>query len=130
YGSTVSYFLKTAPSGRGAVTVTVTDKNGKTVREIRNPPALAGLNRVAWDLRWDPPVEPPQVATQAAGASGQTEAAGGGGRGGRGGGGGGTATAPAADATQPTAEGPAGGGGGGGGGGGFGGFGRGPMVDP
>jgi hypothetical protein len=61
-GSTVSYFLKTAPSGRGGVDRDGADKNGKTVREIRNPPAVAGLNRVAWDLRWDPPVEPPQWA--------------------------------------------------------------------
>jgi hypothetical protein len=75
-GALITYFLKSQPPGE--VNITITDKDGRTVRRMRRVPDDAGLNRVAWDLRTDPP---------AGGA--------GGGRGGRGGGG---AAAQPADA--------------------------------
>ncbi len=55
YGTYVDYFLKEAATG---VTVTVADRGGKTVRTIREAPKQAGVNRVAWDLRYDPPTPP------------------------------------------------------------------------
>jgi hypothetical protein len=67
-GALITYFLKTQPSGE--VNITISDKDGRTVRRMRRVSDDAGLNRVAWDLRTDAP----------AGTAG-------GGRGGRGGGG-------------------------------------------
>jgi len=78
-GALITYFLKTQPSGE--VNITISDKDGRTVRRLRRVSDDAGLNRVAWDLRTD---APPGTA--------------GGGRGGRGGGGGGGAQPGAADA--------------------------------
>ena len=75
-GALITYFLKSQPASE--VNITITDKDGRTVRRMRRVSDDAGVNRVAWDLRSDAP-------------------AGGGGRGGRGGGGGGAA-APATDA--------------------------------
>ncbi len=131
YGVIVDYFLKAKPEGKNAVKITVTDKAGNKIREL-NGTAETGINRVAWDLRYEAPARP----------DGQ-----GGGPGGRGGGAGageagaeGTSEPGAAGAPGATrgpggaaAGGPggAGGGGGGGGGGPFGfGGGRGPLVDP
>jgi len=67
-GALITYYLKNQPSGE--VNITVTDGNNRVVRRMRRVADDAGINRVVWDLRHDPP----------AGA--------GGGRGGRGGGGG------------------------------------------
>ena len=138
-GLLLDYFAKTA----GPVRVVVKDKAGNDVRQLTGRAEAGVLNRLAWDMRSDPPIRP---------AGGQ--GAGGGGRGGRGGGGGGrggaaagaagAAPAPAAVATQAFAAPEAGGGGpgeaaaenpegaGGSGGGGRGGFGgaRGSLVDP
>jgi photosystem II stability/assembly factor-like uncharacterized protein len=134
YGVMVNYFLKNKPEGRTPVRITVTDKAGKTIRQITTS-AEAGINRADWDLRYDSPVQP------AAGGfgGGRGGGGGGGGRGGRGGGGEVPAVAeiPGGAGSEAGAEGPggAGGGGGRGGGGGVGGFfgfggGRGPTVDP
>jgi photosystem II stability/assembly factor-like uncharacterized protein len=41
----------------GKVKITVTDKDGKVVREFDGPGA-AGVNRTNWDLRYDPAAEP------------------------------------------------------------------------
>jgi len=67
-GALITYYLKNQPSGE--VNITITDRNNRVVRRMRRVADDAGINRVVWDLRHDPP----------AGA--------GGGRGGRGGGGG------------------------------------------
>jgi photosystem II stability/assembly factor-like uncharacterized protein len=73
-GALITYFLKTQPPAE--VNITITDKDGRTVRRLRRVADDAGINRVAWDLRTDAP----------AGTTG----------GGRGGGrGGGGAAAPA-----------------------------------
>jgi photosystem II stability/assembly factor-like uncharacterized protein len=53
YGALVSYFLKDSAK---AVTLTVSDAQGKVVRSLRNLPNDAGVNRIAWDLRHDGPV--------------------------------------------------------------------------
>src|SRR5262249_9309144 len=66
-GALITYFLKTQPASE--VNITISDKDGRTVRRMRRVADDAGINRVAWDLRTDAP------------------AGGGGGRGGRGGGG-------------------------------------------
>ena len=67
-GALITYYLKNQPPGE--VNLTITDKNNRVVRRMRRVADDAGVNRVVWDLRHDPP------------------AGGGGGRGGRGGGGG------------------------------------------
>ena len=46
--------LKSAPAG--AVTVTILDQTGAVVRTL-SAPASAGLNRVYWDLRYEPTSE-------------------------------------------------------------------------
>jgi photosystem II stability/assembly factor-like uncharacterized protein len=48
----IDYSLKTVPTG--PVQLQVVDAEGKVVRELRTTPH-EGLNRVAWDLRWEPP---------------------------------------------------------------------------
>ncbi len=134
YGVILDYFLKTKTEGHDPARITITDKNGKRIRELHGP-AEAGVNRVDWDLRYDSPTEPAQpTGTAARGSRRRT-------------GGpnpaqvapveGGTAIAPrpggqAGQETSTTAAaaGAAGGGGGAGGGGFFGRAARGPLVDP
>jgi len=99
-GTTISYYLKSAPEGD--VKLAIFDKSGTLIREL-TATKEKGINRVQWDLRGKPPVQPARAA--------------GGGRGGRGGG---EATAGAIPAaTEPAA-----------GGGGRGGSTVGALVDP
>ena len=44
------YYLKTKPGEKDRVRITITDKDGKTVREMDGRKE-AGINRVVWDLR-------------------------------------------------------------------------------
>jgi len=46
-----------AQKKEGQVKITVTDQDGKVIREI-NGPAAAGVNRTSWDLRYNSPAEP------------------------------------------------------------------------
>ena len=101
YGVIVDYFLKAKLEGKDPVKITVTDKSGTKIREI-NGGAESGINRVAWDLRYEAPARPAEPPP--------------GNRAGEPGAAAGAAGAPAA-------------GGGEGFGFGFGG-GRGPLVDP
>jgi photosystem II stability/assembly factor-like uncharacterized protein len=71
-GALITYYLKSQPPGE--VNITISDKDGRPVRRMRRVADDAGINRVVWDLRHDPP------------------AGGGGGRGGRGGGAAGAST--------------------------------------
>ena len=48
----INFSLSAAP--RGPVQVQILDGEGNVVRELR-PTGRAGLNRVAWDLRYEPP---------------------------------------------------------------------------
>ncbi|HWQ34620.1 MAG TPA: hypothetical protein VNQ79_17345 [Blastocatellia bacterium] len=54
-GTAISYHLKAAPSGD--VKITISDITGKVVRTISGTKE-AGLNRVQWNLRGDPPPRP------------------------------------------------------------------------
>jgi len=133
-GLLLDYYLQSA----GPVTVVVKDTAGATMRTL-NARGEAGMNRLAWDLRMDPPV--PVAGRGGRGGAGAGGAGAGGGRGGRGGGGATPGADPAFAAPETggaTAEaggnpeaggGGAGGGGGGGGRGGRGGFGGGSLVD-
>jgi photosystem II stability/assembly factor-like uncharacterized protein len=57
-----------AEKKEGQVKITVTDKDGKVIREL-NGPAAAGVNRASWDLRYNSPAEPSpeQLEAMAAG---------------------------------------------------------------
>jgi photosystem II stability/assembly factor-like uncharacterized protein len=59
---------KPAEKKEGKVKITVTDKDGKVVREFDGPGA-AGVNRTSWDLRYNSPSEPSpeQLEAMAAG---------------------------------------------------------------
>ena len=122
YGAMIDYYLRTAPQGN--VRITITDKSGKTIREMTGP-AEAGVNRVEWDLRL-----PSAAQAGGGGGGGGRGGGGGGGRGPGGGGGGGQQAAEARPATPGAQAAAAQAGAGGGGGGGFGGGGRGPRVPP
>jgi photosystem II stability/assembly factor-like uncharacterized protein len=52
------------PKKEGQVKITVSDKDGKVVRELEGPGA-AGVNRTNWDLRYDPTAEPTQEQKEA-----------------------------------------------------------------
>lgn len=54
YGAAINYYLKGAPAG--PVKVTILDQKGEVVRTLAGT-ALAGLNRIHWDLRYDPTSE-------------------------------------------------------------------------
>ena len=49
----VNYQLKNPP--RGAVEAAILDADGKVVRELRAANSRPGLNRIPWDLHYDPP---------------------------------------------------------------------------
>jgi photosystem II stability/assembly factor-like uncharacterized protein len=53
FSAAFEYFLRGAP--RSQVAVTVADSRGDVVRTI-TAPGRAGMNRVSWDLRMEPPV--------------------------------------------------------------------------
>ena len=52
----ITYYLKAKPDEKEKVKITITDAAGKTVREMDGEKD-AGIDRVGWDLRYDPPVE-------------------------------------------------------------------------
>lgn len=55
YGASINYFLRTR--GTSNVTVAITDANGQTIRTLDGSHD-AGINRVWWDLRYEPTDEP------------------------------------------------------------------------
>ena len=79
YGALITYYLKA--DAREPVVVTVADASGNTIRTLRQSGAKAGINRVAWDLRYEGP-RPAESQREPAGGGG----GGGGGRFGFGGG--------------------------------------------
>ncbi|HLJ39960.1 MAG TPA: hypothetical protein VKT50_00600 [Candidatus Acidoferrales bacterium] len=68
-GASIDFYLKAKPAKEQKVKITVLDSSGKIVREITDAKPGAGINRVDWDLRYDPPVKPTpeQLAAQAQG---------------------------------------------------------------
>ncbi|MBI3402340.1 MAG: sialidase [Acidobacteria bacterium] len=60
YGADINFFLKAAPldQDRDATKIVISDATGRTVRTLPvGKNAVAGLNRVWWDLRFDPTEE-------------------------------------------------------------------------
>ncbi len=75
YGALIDFYLKDATGENDRLIITISDSSGKRVREIRCPSGEArevsaaspnpstcsvkpGIDRVAWDLRYDPPAPP------------------------------------------------------------------------
>ncbi len=83
-GALITYYLKAQPPT--AVNVTITDKDGRTVRRLTRVLDEPGINRIAWNFQYDQPAD---------GGGGGRGGRGGGGRGGRGGGAGTDTTAAA-----------------------------------
>jgi hypothetical protein len=75
WNAVISYHLRDAASG--ASEITVRDPSGRVVRTLKGPSAR-GVNRVTWDLRYDPPVD----SANAPAPGGRFGGGGGGGRGG------------------------------------------------
>jgi photosystem II stability/assembly factor-like uncharacterized protein len=78
-GTAISYYLKAAPAGD--VKITISDYTGKVVRTMVGTKE-AGLNRMQWNLRGDPPARPANLPPGFGGGGG---GGGGGGFGGFGG---------------------------------------------
>lgn len=57
-GALITYFLKSKPGEKEKLTLSVKDAAGDVVRELKDLPAEAGLNRTNWDLRDEPPMPP------------------------------------------------------------------------
>ena len=55
YGAVINYYLK--DKARDDVKLTISDPSGAVVRDLKGPKE-AGLNRVVWDLRLEPPAQP------------------------------------------------------------------------
>src|SRR5581483_4696254 len=55
YGALITYYLKTKADDKATVKVEVLDGSGKVIREIKQAPKDAGLNRISWDLRYEGP---------------------------------------------------------------------------
>ena len=54
YGAIVTYWLGKKPAADSLVKVEIL-KDGTVIRTLKKPSADAGFNRIAWDLRMDPP---------------------------------------------------------------------------
>ena len=70
FGAAITYYLREA--AQGDVTIEVGDAEGKTLRTL-HAPGKAGLNRVAWDLRMEPPVAGEQQPAGAGGFGGSPQ---------------------------------------------------------
>jgi photosystem II stability/assembly factor-like uncharacterized protein len=55
YGALITYYLKEKVEQKDGLTIEILDKSGKVVRELKDLPQEAGLNRIAWDLRFESP---------------------------------------------------------------------------
>lgn len=58
YGAIIQYYLKSKVGEKEEVKVSILDKSGKVLRELKGPKE-AGIQRLAWDLRLEPPFTPP-----------------------------------------------------------------------
>lgn len=54
YGAIITYSLKEKLDSAATLKLEVLDNSGAVVREIKHAPRNAGLNRIAWDLAYDP----------------------------------------------------------------------------
>jgi photosystem II stability/assembly factor-like uncharacterized protein len=83
-GALITYFLKSKPAEKEKVKITVTNKEGKVIRDIDGTGDI-GTNRVTWDLRSRSATEAPReegATTEASSEQGGEAGAGGGGGGG------------------------------------------------
>jgi photosystem II stability/assembly factor-like uncharacterized protein len=71
FSAVFEYFLRSA--SRSEVAVSVADSRGAIIRTIKAP-GRAGMNRVSWDLRMEPPVADASQQAAAAGAVGGSPA--------------------------------------------------------
>jgi hypothetical protein len=55
YGALITYYLKDKPEEKNAAKIQVLDADGRVVRELKNVAQEKGLNRIAWDLRYEGP---------------------------------------------------------------------------
>ena len=55
YGALVTYYLKDKLDPKAEAKIEVLDSSGNVIREIKNFPREAGLNRVPWDMRIEGP---------------------------------------------------------------------------
>ena len=55
YGALITYYLKERPDSAAVVTLEILDATGAVVREVRRAPRGAGINRINWDLNYNPP---------------------------------------------------------------------------
>jgi photosystem II stability/assembly factor-like uncharacterized protein len=55
YGALITYYLEEKLDKEAEMTIEILDKSGKVIRELRDLPREAGLNRTAWDLRFEAP---------------------------------------------------------------------------
>ncbi|MBV6520423.1 MAG: hypothetical protein MNPFHGCM_00537 [Gemmatimonadaceae bacterium] len=55
YGALITYYLGAKPDSATRLKLEIVDATGKTIREILKAPASAGMNRINWDLTYDPP---------------------------------------------------------------------------
>jgi Sortilin, neurotensin receptor 3, len=61
YGALIHYYLKSAVPEKDEVKATILDKSGKSIRELKGPKG-AGIQTLAWDLRYEPPFTVPAEA--------------------------------------------------------------------
>ncbi|PYQ61543.1 MAG: hypothetical protein DMF58_04460 [Acidobacteria bacterium] len=59
-GAPITYYLKMKPDAKERVRITITDKNGKVVREMDGTKEV-GVNRVTWDLKTRSLTAPPRA---------------------------------------------------------------------
>ncbi len=53
YGALITYYLKDKLDKEAEIKIEILDKSGKVIRKLKNFPREAGLNRTAWDLRFE-----------------------------------------------------------------------------
>ena len=53
YGALITYYLLEKLDKEAEIKIEILDKSGKVIRELKNFPREAGLNRIAWDLRFE-----------------------------------------------------------------------------
>ena len=55
YGALISYYLKNKPDEKIPVRIRILSPDGRLIRELKEIPREPGVNRVAWDLRYEAP---------------------------------------------------------------------------
>ncbi len=55
YGALITYFLREKPDEKTTVKIQILDSAGLVIRELTQIPKEKGLNRTAWDLRYEGP---------------------------------------------------------------------------